>query len=71
LLDLDREQRRLALELPAQGFPSNSLSDPNAPELYSLNPRLVTPYTSSGTLVWSTNYPPTPFSKFPTAVLAD
>jgi len=37
---------RLALELLQQGFPSNSLSDPNAPELYrSLNPRLVTPYT--------------------------
>jgi len=35
----------LALNVLAQGFPSTSLSDPNAPELYSLDPRLVTPYT--------------------------
>jgi hypothetical protein len=28
-----------------QGFPTNSLSDPNAPSLYSLDPHLVTPYT--------------------------
>jgi hypothetical protein len=35
----------LPLNFLQQGFPSNSLSDPNAPELYSLNPRLVTPYT--------------------------
>jgi hypothetical protein len=35
----------LALNVLAQGFPSQSLSNPNAPELYSLDPRLVTPYT--------------------------
>jgi hypothetical protein len=35
----------LALNVLAQGFPSTSLSNPNAPELYSLDPRLVTPYT--------------------------
>jgi Carboxypeptidase regulatory-like domain/TonB dependent receptor len=35
----------LALNVLAQGFPSASLSNPNAPELYSLDPRLVTPYT--------------------------
>jgi hypothetical protein len=29
----------------AQGFPSNSLTDPNAPSLYSIDPHLVTPYT--------------------------
>jgi hypothetical protein len=29
----------------AQGFPSNSLSDPNTPSLYSIDPHLVTPYT--------------------------
>ncbi len=29
----------------SQGFPANSLSDPNAPSLYSLDPHLVTPYT--------------------------
>jgi len=29
----------------ANGFPSNSLSDPNTPSLYSLDPHLVTPYT--------------------------
>jgi hypothetical protein len=27
-----------------QGFPANSLSDPNAPSLYSIDPHLVTPY---------------------------
>jgi hypothetical protein len=27
------------------GFPSNALSDPNAPSLYSISPHLVTPYT--------------------------
>jgi hypothetical protein len=27
-----------------QGFPANSLIDPNAPSLYSLDPHLVTPY---------------------------
>ncbi len=35
----------LALNVLSQGFPSSSLSDPNSPELYSLYPRLVTPYT--------------------------
>jgi hypothetical protein len=35
----------LALNVLSQGFPSASLSDPNSPELYSLDPRLVTPYT--------------------------
>jgi hypothetical protein len=35
----------LPLNVLSQGFPSQSLSDPNAPELYSLDPRLVTPYT--------------------------
>ena len=29
----------------SQGFPANSLTDPNTPNLYSLDPRLVTPYT--------------------------
>jgi hypothetical protein len=29
----------------AEGFPANSLSDPNTPSLYSLDPHLVTPYT--------------------------
>jgi hypothetical protein len=33
------------LNILAQGFPANSLSDPNTPSLYSLDPRLVTPYT--------------------------
>jgi hypothetical protein len=33
------------LNVLAAGFPSNSLSDPNTPSLYSLDPRLVTPYT--------------------------
>jgi hypothetical protein len=35
----------LPLNVLAQGFPANSLSDPNTPSLYSLDPRLVTPYT--------------------------
>jgi hypothetical protein len=35
----------LPLNVLSQGFPSKSLSDPNAPELYSLDPHLVTPYT--------------------------
>ena len=34
----------LPLNVLAQGFPANSLSDPNAPSLYSLDPHLVTPY---------------------------
>ena len=34
----------LPLNVLAQGFPAKSLSDPNAPELYSLDPHLVTPY---------------------------
>jgi hypothetical protein len=35
----------LPLNVLAQGFPSTSLSNPNAPELYSLEPGLATPYT--------------------------
>jgi hypothetical protein len=35
----------LPLNILSQGFPASSLSDPNAPELYSLDPHLVTPYT--------------------------
>ena len=35
----------LSLNVLSQGFPANSLSDPNAPTLYSLYPHLVTPYT--------------------------
>jgi hypothetical protein len=34
----------LPLNFLYQGFPSNSLSDPNTPSLYSLDPHLVTPY---------------------------
>jgi hypothetical protein len=34
----------LPLNVLSQGFPATSLSDPNAPELYSLDPHLVTPY---------------------------
>jgi len=33
------------LNVLSQGFPSNSLSDPNTPSLYSLDPHLLTPYT--------------------------
>lgn len=33
------------LNVLSQGFPSNSLSDPNTPILYSVSPHLVTPYT--------------------------
>jgi hypothetical protein len=33
------------LNVLANGFPSNSLSDPNTPSLYTLDPHLVTPYT--------------------------
>jgi hypothetical protein len=35
----------LPLNVLANGFPSSSLTDPTAPELYSLDPHLVTPYT--------------------------
>jgi hypothetical protein len=35
----------LPLNVLSQGFPANSLSDPNTPNLYSLDPHLVTPYT--------------------------
>ena len=35
----------LPLNVLSQGFPANSLSDPNTPSLYSLDPHLVTPYT--------------------------
>jgi hypothetical protein len=34
----------LPLNVLQNGFPANSLSDPTAPELYSLDPHLVTPY---------------------------
>jgi hypothetical protein len=34
----------LPLNILANGFPSNSLSDPNTPSLYSIDPHLVTPY---------------------------
>jgi hypothetical protein len=34
----------LPLNVLANGFPSNSLSDPNSPSLYSIDPHLVTPY---------------------------
>jgi hypothetical protein len=34
----------LPLNFLYQGFPANSLSDPNTPSLYSLDPHLVTPY---------------------------
>jgi hypothetical protein len=33
------------LNVLANGFPSTSLSDPNAPSLYSIDPHLRTPYT--------------------------
>jgi len=33
------------LNVLAQGFPSNSLTDPNTPTFYSLSPNLKTPYT--------------------------
>jgi hypothetical protein len=33
------------LNVLANGFPLNSLSDPNTPSLYTLEPHLVTPYT--------------------------
>jgi hypothetical protein len=35
----------LPLNVLSQGFPSSSLTDPNSPSLYSLDPHLVTPYT--------------------------
>jgi hypothetical protein len=35
----------LPLNVLADGFPANSLTDPNTPNLYSLDPHLVTPYT--------------------------
>ena len=35
----------LPLNVLQNGFPANSLSDPNTPSLYSLDPHLVTPYT--------------------------
>jgi hypothetical protein len=34
----------LPLNVLANGFPANSLSDPNSPSLYSIDPHLVTPY---------------------------
>jgi hypothetical protein len=33
------------LNVLSQGFPSDALSNPNTPSLYSLSPQLVTPYT--------------------------
>ena len=35
----------LPLNVLANGFPATSLTDPIAPEIYSLDPHLVTPYT--------------------------
>jgi Carboxypeptidase regulatory-like domain/TonB dependent receptor len=35
----------LPLNVLSQGFPAGSLTDPNTPNLYSLDPHLVTPYT--------------------------
>jgi hypothetical protein len=35
----------LPLNILSQGFPADSLSNPNAPSLYSIDPHLVTPYT--------------------------
>jgi hypothetical protein len=35
----------LPLNVLSQGFPANSLTDPNTPILFSLNPKLRTPYT--------------------------
>lgn len=35
----------LPLNFLNQGFPTNSLSNPNTPTLYSIDPHLVTPYT--------------------------
>jgi hypothetical protein len=35
----------LPLNFLYQGFPTNSLSNPNTPTLYSISPQLVTPYT--------------------------
>src|SRR6266849_5271886 len=35
----------LPLDFLKDGFPANSLTDPNTPNLYSLDPHLVTPYT--------------------------
>jgi len=35
----------LPLNVLGQGFPTNSLSNPNTPTLYSIDPHLVTPYT--------------------------
>ena len=32
------------LNVLSQGFPANSLTDPNTPELFTLDPNLVTPY---------------------------
>ena len=51
LLDLSSEQQWLAAQSTAGGFSNNAntglspLADPNSPELYSLDPHLVTPYT--------------------------
>ena len=42
------------LNVLSQGFPSNSLTDPNTPLLYSLDPHLVTPYVQQYQL--STEY---------------
>jgi hypothetical protein len=35
----------LPLNFLYQGFPTNSLSNPNTPTLYSIDPHLITPYT--------------------------
>jgi len=42
------------LNVLSQGFPSNALSDPNTPQLFTLDPKLVTPYVTQWHL--STQY---------------
>jgi len=42
------------LSVLSQGFPANSLTDPNTPQLFTLDPKLVTPYVSQWHL--STQY---------------
>jgi len=42
------------LSVLSQGFPASSLTDPNTPQLFTLDPKLVTPYTDQWHL--STQY---------------
>lgn len=42
------------LSVLSQGFPANSLTDPNTPQLFTLDPKLVTPYVDQWHL--STQY---------------